>query len=495
MKPDSIFSNSLSSQRGLRALVRKMLLLPLFAMSLGSCYKITGIHDAKKIDYPSATRSGVKYIPSKTDLSKSAWWKKLKDPQLNQLISQALLRNNNIKSSNATILQAQAQLKAAQYAWIPTLDATANGFTGEGWNSQLTSKQPQINNSFLANQSPTRFRGYVAGFVPAYTVNIMNNISNVKAAKASLAMQQAQAQATQLGIISQMSGAYFMLLSQREQLALEKALSRDLRKLRQLECVRNQKGASDLEAVMSIEQQLAQEEAKIPQIESIVAQSENTIQLLLNRNPGPMKTHRTLLSLNLKQAVPQNLPSSLLKNRPDIMMASNNVKMAYAQLGMAYSAFFPSISLTGFAGDVSVDLINLLKLSPSIWVAQALASSKILNASAYQNIKAAQASCYATYYDYLQTLRSAFADVDNNLTHGQKNRGSYAQTQKGYAAAKRAYVIALSQYKAGATDYRNAVNAKINLDRSRLTLIQAKAQLLDSLVQIYNAVAGGSDVA
>jgi multidrug efflux system outer membrane protein len=469
----------------------KIILLNLFAILLGGCCKNCVIHE--KVSYPKSTRSGIKYVPDKTDLSRVAWWKKLKDPELNHLIAQALSCNDQIKSSYATIEQAQAQLKAAQYAWIPTLGANANGFTGGTWNSHITPRGPLANNSVFSNFSNPRFRGYYAGFIPEYTFNILNNINNVKAANASLAIQNAQTQSTKLGIISQMSGAYFMLLSQREQLAMEKTLRSDLRKLRKLEQIRFQKGASDIETVTNIDQQLAQEEANIPQIENIVAQSENTIRLLLNQNPGPVPTHRTLLSLNIDHLIPKYLPSSVLKNRPDIMIAINNIKIAHAQMGVAYSAFFPTITLTGLVGGASIDLANLLKLSTNIWVAQALASTKIFNASAYQNIKSAKAGFKATYYNYLETLRSVFADVDDALTNEQKTKLSYFQIHKGYLAAKKSYAIALAQYKAGAKDYRTVVNAKINLDRNQLSLVQEKAQLLDSIVQVYSAVAGGYD--
>ncbi|QMT61462.1 TolC family protein [Legionella sp. PC997] len=469
----------------------KIILLNLFALLLGGCCKNCILHE--KVSYPESTRSGIKYLNNHADLSHFAWWKKLHDPELNQLMAQALACNDSIRSSYATIEQAKAQLKAAQYAWIPTLDASATGFTGGTWNTHITPRGQLANNPFFGNLSSLRFRGYNAGFVPGYTLNILNNISNIKSAKASLAMEEAQSQSIKLGIMSQMSGAYFMLLSQREQLAVEIRLSTDLKKLRQLEQIRFKKGASTIETITNLDQQIAQEEANIPQIENIVAQSENTIRLLLNQNPGPIATHRSLFSLNVNQLIPKSLPSAVLKNRPDIMIALNNLKIAQAQIGVAYSAFFPTIALTSLIGGASVDLTHLLKLSTNIWIAEAVASTKIFNASSYQNIKSAKAGFKAIYYDYLGTLHSAFADVDDALTNQQKNNLSYLQTYKGYLAAKQSFAIAQAQYKSGARDYRNVINARINLDRSKLTLIQEKAQLLDSIVQVYNAVAGGYD--
>ncbi|CEG57227.1 TolC family protein [Legionella fallonii] len=470
-----------------------LLLFFLLILLVGGCCKNCLTPD-RKVNYPTQTRNGVKYRDNKEDLSRVAWWKKLHDPQLNQLIMEALSCNNQIKSANATIKQAQAQLKSAQYAWIPTLDGSANGFSGTTWHTHINPTGPLATSSLFSNISNLRFHGYYSGFVPRYSVNILNNIATIKAAKASLAIEQAQAQATKLGIISQMSGSYFMLLSQREQLKLEKTLVKDLQELRKLEQVRYKSGISDIETVTSIEQDIAQEETKVPQIEKVVVQTENTIRLLLNQNPGPIVTRNSLLALNINHLIPKNLPSSILKNRPDVIIALNNVKSAYAKVGVSYSAFFPTISLTGLFGHSSVDLANLLKLSTNLWVDQATATTKLFNASAYQDIKAAKAGFSALYYEYIQTLRSVFADVDNNLTNEQKDRVAYLQTYKAYLAAKKTYSIVLTQYEAGAKDYRNVVNAKINLDRNRLSLVQEKAQLLDSIVQVYNAVAGGYDV-
>ncbi|MFJ1268545.1 TolC family protein [Legionella lytica] len=470
-----------------------MIFCTVVSILLTGCCKDCKVNE--QVSYPKSTRSGIKYVPDKTELNRVAWWNKMKDPQLTQLIVQALRSNDSIKGSYATIEQAQAQLKAAQYAWIPTFDASASGFTGGTWNPHITPSSQLANNPFFANFPRPRFRGYYAGFAPSYTVNALSNISNVNSAKASLAIQQAQMQSTKLSIISQMSGAYLMLLSQREQLAVERVLTDELKKLRQLEQVRFRKGASDLETLTSIDQQLAQEETRIPQIEGVIAQSENTIQLLLNQNPGPVQTQRSLLALKIKHLIPQQLPSSVLKNRPDIMIATNNVKMSYAQIGGTYAEFFPTISLTGLVGKASLDLTNLLKISTNLWVAQAVASMKVFNPSAYQNIKAAKAGFKTTYYTYLETLRGAFADVDDALTNEHKNRLAYLQTKKGYRAAQRSYSLALTQYKSGAKDYRTVSNAKINLQRSKLSLIQAKAQLLDGIVQVYTAVAGGYDVA
>jgi len=471
----------------------KFILLNAFVILLSGCHRFY-IPLPPNMDYPTKTREGIRYVANEPDLNHKAWWRKINDNDLNQLIARALACNNQIRSANETIIEAQAQLKAAQFAWIPTLDAKVNGFTGGTWNANIQPMGSLAATSIFSNISNLRFRGYYAGFAPGYTFNILNNVSNVKAANASLAVKAAQAQTMRLSIIGQTTGAYFMLLSQREQLAIERELNNDIKKLHRLERARFTSGANDIEITTNIEQQIAQEEAKIPQIEKVIAQTENTVHLLINDNPGALKTHHSLLALNIKPLMLKSIPSSVLKERPDIMIALNNIKMAHAQVGVAYSAFFPTIALTSLIGNASLDLTQLLKLSTTFWIAQANANAHIINASSYQNIKVAKAALRTSYYDYIQTLRSAFADVDDNVTNVEMNKRTYLQTSKAYFAAQKTFNIAMTQYKAGAKDYRNVVNAKINLERAKLRLVQEKAQLLDSLVQVYTALAGGADV-
>ena len=107
------------------------------------------------------------------------------------------------------------------------------------------------------------------------------------------------------------------------------------------------------------------------------------------------------------------------------MTAEENLNMSGAKIGVAYAKFFPSISLTDLTGASSVDLNSLLKLATGLWVLQGAASIPLLNGVSYAQIKEAKAGYLASYYNYIQTLRSAFADVDNSLTNQQKMYSVY----------------------------------------------------------------------
>ena len=441
---------------------------------------------------PTITRSGIPIRPSLKHIPEARWWQKMHDPTLNHLITQALANNNALKTAEANIAEARALLTAARWSWVPTLSASGNGFVGGGWDSSFTPKGPLAHSAAFAQTGNLNFRGYYSGFTPSYSLNILENIHKNKSAEASLRMQQANFENTRLSIISQVTGTYFMLLGQKEQLILQQQLWHDFKKLRQLEWRRLRGGATDLSSVTTWDEQIADNEANTTAIKDSIAQLENALQVLLNRNPDRILTNTSIRQLHAQGMLPKQLPSAVLKNRPDIIMAEENLKISTANVGLAYAYFFPTISLTGLLGGASVELSHLLTLSTNVWVAEAMASLPVLNGSQYAQVQAAKAGYKAAYYTYVHTLRTVFADVDNSLTHQQAMDTAYHNTLTAYSAAQKTYHLMDVRYQTGMVSDRERLNAHISVDNAALNLNTAKMQQLDSLVTLYQSLAGGT---
>ena len=437
---------------------------------------------------PKTMRNGTKVVTYTPSSQQTAWWKQMHDPVLNRLIRRALAKNNQIQTARATIAQAQAQLQAAQFTWLPTLQANGNGFTGSGWDSHVRPEGPLANSRALGAISQIHFNGHFVGFSPKYSLNILDNIYQNRYAEAALAVQKAQYRATRISIISQVSSAYFMLLGQREELKEQRQYVHDLKKLRQLEQSRYQHGASDATSMTDLDRQIDVYTTNLSSLKNSIAQVENALQILLDANPGPLAKYGNVKRLPT-HLIPANVPSVVLKQRPDIMAAEQNLKMAEADVGSAYANFFPMISLTNLVGASSLELIHLLKLSTPLWILQGSIGIPVLNGVSYAQIKEAKAGYLAAYYTYMQTLRSAFADVDNSLTNQQKMNAIYLSQFKARKNAKKYYNLALARYQAGAKDYREVLNAKLSVDTANLNLTLAKMQQLDSIVEVYQSLA------
>jgi multidrug efflux system outer membrane protein len=161
---------------------------------------------------------------------------------------------------------------------------------------------------------------------------------------------------------------------------------------------------------------------------------------------------------------------------------------------VATSTFFPTISLTGGLGTASNSLNNLFNASNNFWQAQINAMMPILNLSVFGQIKAAKGAYYAAYYNYINAVRNAFAQVDNGLEGHQKIRESYKSQETLYNSTKLAYDLGNDRYTDGADSYITMLQYKIKYDNAAITLSQVKLQELQSIVNLYQVLAGGYSV-
>ena len=470
--------------------ISKICLLTLVSVFSG-CALFSPDYQQPEIVPPSTTRNGTPIESAVQDLAEFQWWKKLNDPVLNKLITDGLVNNNQVQIAVGNIMQAKADLSAAEYAWIPSLSGTVGGFSGSSFGTNLTPQGALAGRAPSGNLANTNFNGYYGGFMPSYSFNVFQNISRTKMAKATLDMQKAAINATKLTLIGQISGDYFMLLGQKKQLILQQQMIVDLQSLRKLQHVVVQNGAADSSNLAIIDQEIASYQSKIPTIQNSISNSENAIQLLLNNNPGAINTKTDIDDISVDGLIPTNLSSGILKNRPDIIEAEANLRVAHANIEVANSVFFPNISLTGFVLGDSIALSNLLNTTGGLWGGLATAGMPIINAAAFEDVKAAKGGYHVAYYNYMQTVKSAFADVDNSLTNQQKMNEMYKLTLKSTQAATEYYQISLNKYNAGDKDYRTVVEAKLNLDSALLSQNQAKMQQLDAIVTVYQSLAGG----
>lgn len=415
-----------------------------------------------------------------------AWWTKFHDPQLNQLITEALANNNDLGIATGNVLAAQAALKKVQFSWLPTLGLAGTGFGGRFSNTEVTQPLP-----ILPFNHPPRFNGYFAGFVPEYTLNAITSIKQGDVARFNLALQTAETNAVRLGVISQMAGSYFSLLGLKKQLALQEQMIRDATSLRKLTAIQCQQGAVSTINVAALDQSIATLRKKTPKLHHDITKIENAINVLTNRNPDSIITKNNFDHLSTQDIIPINLPSETLKTRPDIAIAEYQLQISHAMVGVAASQLFPSISLTGLGGASSLDLTSLLNFGSGLGAGLAIAKMPLISMEIYAEIARAKGKKYAAYYNYLKTVRNAFAEVDNALSQHATVDQTYEQQYIAVKKAQEQYTIAENQYKQGAISYSKTLLTKLNLDYMKAGLNQAKMHQMRSIVNLYQVFGGG----
>ncbi|AUR51970.1 efflux transporter outer membrane subunit [Aquella oligotrophica] len=459
---------------------------------LSSCALLGPDYHEPQLNAPQAwsARDGntAQSIESMPDM---AWWQKFNDSQLNRLIESALVHNNNLQVAMGNLLQAQASLKKAQMGWVPTLSIGGTGFAGQYFNPgfQNNSSYPLLNS--VSQNNPQNFDGYAFGAMPSYTLNVFSLIKQGEIAKLNVALQKQSVNAMRLAVISQVANSYFTLLGLHKQLELQQQMLADARDLRKYNQIQYRKGSIGQLNLEGLDQFISSLEAKIPEIEDSITQTENALQVLTNNNPGKIQMGNTFDNINTDGIIPVNLPSEVLKSRPDIAVAEYQLQVNNANIGAVTSQFFPTISLTGNVGQMTMQLSNLFNAGGDFWFGALGAAMPVFNLGLYADVDKAKGGYYAAYYNYIQTVRNAFSQVDNGLSKHDSLTKQYKIQEAGYQKAQNMYAIGQKQYKNGAISLANTVGFKLNIDYTKAGLNQLKIQQLNSIVNLYQVLGGG----
>lgn len=468
----------------------KQLSLTLLICAISGCALYGPTYTKPNIDTSSqwSSTDSLSKVESGANLSDTAWWQRFDDKELNSLIKEALESNNNIQMSIGSVVQAQGYLQQIQMGWVPTV-----GGQVAYSNTQVVGAANAASNASSVGASSSS-TGYGAGFVPSYSLNILQQLRYQEAAKASLMAAQYTKDAMRLTIISQVASGYFTLIGQDYQLELQKQLVEDLGKQLQLGQDQYKLGYISLLTLQNYEQQYYTAKAQLPIIQNNIVQSQNALRVLIDKNPGNIKRGISFINIKIDGVIPAGLPSDVLKHRPDIMQAEQQLIEANANIGVANSNFFPTVSLTGALGSSATDLSGLFTPGTDFWQQQIQATMPFLNLSYLGTIKGAKGAYYNSYYNYINTVRTAFQQVDNALSGHQQLTNSYNIQKSQLDSAQLGYKIGDERYKQGADSYATMLNYKITMDNASITLSSIKLQQLQSIVTLYQSLAGGYNV-
>ena len=422
------------------------------------------------------------------NLPDTAWWEKFNDKSLNSLMYQALKNNLSVQQSIGSITQAQGYLEQVEMGWVPTVAVSpALGYSTTGaFNGNLSGG--------ASSATVGRNTGYNVGLVPNYTLNIFQQLRTQEAAKAQLYAARATKDAMRLTILSQVAGSYFTLSEQNYQLQLQESLVADTGKLYELASSQYKDGYISLLTLQTYEQNYQAAKAQIPIIQNNIVATQNALQVLINRNPGPIMLGSNFTDIAMDGIIPANIPSTVLRQRPDVVSSEQQLVAANADIGVATSVFFPTISITGGLGTASPSLDGLFNDTNDFWQFSSAASFPLVDFAAFGSIKSAKGAYYTAYYNYIYTIRNAFSQVDSGLSAHQKTTDSYKEQAKVYDSTVVAYNLTFDSFHDGLYSELDALNSKVAVDNAAITLANLKLQQLQTIVNLYQYLAGGYNV-
>ena len=432
--------------------------------------------------YRGADQQGASALPSQNksaSLSDEKWWEVFQDKELQELIRTALRQNYDVRIAAARILEAQAQLGITRADQYPSVAVGGN----------ITNQQ-----SAAAGPIPSfeQTQGQVS-VSAAWQVDFWGRFRRAtEAARANLLASEWARRQVITTLVANVASAYFQLREFDLELEIARRTVGSRTGSLQLTKTLQEHGANSMLDVRQAEQLVYTASEQVPDLERRVAQQENALSILLGNNPGDIPRGLKLTEQPHSPDVPAGLPSALLERRPDVRQAEEQLVAANAEIGVARSAFFPQITLTGSAGYQSSALASLFTGPSGFWsMAGGLTQPIFEGGRIRSNLRLTQAQEQEAVLFYEKTIQGAFRDVSDSLIGYRKNREFREQQELLTQAAQDAARLSEIRYRAGESSYLEVLTNETNYFAAELGLAQAQGNELISLVQLYQALGGG----
>jgi multidrug efflux system outer membrane protein len=420
------------------------------------------------------------------DTANTAWWGQFDDPVLNDLIQIAIQENKDVRIAAARVEQFLGLYGTTRAALFPQVGAAAGASRERA--SQVTGPKPLES---FSSSNPT-FNNYEIYLNASWEIDLWGKLRRAtEAARASLLSSEDARRAVILTLVTSVAGSYVNLRDLDKQYEIAKQTAGVREASYKLFKLRFEGGIiSELE-LSQVKSEYEEALSRIPFYEKLIAQQENALSVLLGRNPGPIPRGKSIDELVLP-AIPAGLPSDLLANRPDIRQAEENLIAANANIGVAKSQYFPTISLTGFLGFASNDLSKLFTSSAGTWAFGVPISMPIFTAGAIAGqVRASEAVQQQLLFRYQQVIQTAFREVDDSLVDQKRSR-EQLETQGEQVGTLRQYArIARLRFDEGYTSYLEVLDAERSLFNAQLSYAQTQGTIFQSLVNVYKAMGGG----
>ncbi|CAB3780956.1 Outer membrane protein OprM [Paraburkholderia caffeinitolerans] len=417
------------------------------------------------------------------------WWLIYDDAQLNGLMDQLNASNQTVAQYAAAYRQARALVGEARAAYFPVVSASfsgsrarsparvsnsnSNGFTGSG------SISNNVNLGLDATWEPDLW-GKVSRTVSAQE-------AGQQGAAADLANARLSAQAT-------LAQTWFALRSLDAQQKLLDDTVAAYQKSLQLTQNQYAQGVAGRADVIQAQTQLQSAQAAAIDNGVARAQDEHAIAVLVGKPASAFSIPASALTAT-PPTVPVTMPSALLERRPDIASAERKAAAANEQIGIAISAFFPTLTLSASGGFESSVLSQLLSMPSRFWTLGPSLAATVFDAG----LRRAQTEAARAAYDqqvaaYRQTVLAAFQDVEDNLASQRILAQEIVVQQQAVESAQHALRIVTNEYKAGTTDYQNVLSSQTTAFTAQQKLASIAGQRMVSSVGLVKALGGGWDV-
>jgi multidrug efflux system outer membrane protein len=411
------------------------------------------------------------------------WWSAYRDPQLDQLIAQALKDNPTLAAAQARLMAARAALGADRAASGVQAGLSA-GLNRQRYSGNGLFPEP-IGGAYYNDASVQLKAGYDVDWWGKHRALVAASLGEVNARLA----EYSQAEQTLAALVAQ---SYFRLqaLWAREANAqARKALLRELVADRE---ARIAHGLASIDEQRSAERELATLDEQAASLATQAGREREALRALTGAGGEALAGLAPRALPATGAALPQRLGFELLARRPDLQAAHWRVEASLGRVAASRAAYYPDLNLAGAIGLDAISLGKLLRTaSRTVFLGSALDLPLFDSGRLDAQIETARAQRNELVADYNQRVLDAVREV---ATEGVTLQG-FEQQAAAQAAARSASAALLAsankRYAQGLANQSALLQARYTLLQHDDAALQLQDATLQTQVALIEALGGG----
>ncbi len=435
--------------------------------------------------------------------SYAAWWKSFNDPVLDRLVDEALAANLDLKSAVARVRQARYSRIIAASPLFPQLGGTGSytrthqsgGLSSESVSESAGGTISGGTTGMTSGGQEIRTDLYQLGLDASWELDIFGGTRrSLEAATADLRAAEEDRRDVMISLISEVGVTYLDLRGYQQQIVIAKKNLAAQEHSADITRKRYEAGLANGLDMANAQGQAASTRAQIPLLESAARQAIYSLSVLLAREPGALVQELSPTGAIPSQpaAVPVGLPSDIVRKRPDIRRAEEQLHAATAAVGIATADLFPRFTLTGSFGERGTEWQTLGNRGNHYWsVGPSVNWPIFAGGRIWANVKVQNALQEQALAGYEKTVLTALKDVESALIAYSKEQQHYAALTEAVENGRRAVDISTRLYTVGRSDFLNVLVAQRALFAYEDAWVISRRNLSTDLIAIYKALGGG----
>ncbi|HVW67912.1 MAG TPA: efflux transporter outer membrane subunit [Steroidobacteraceae bacterium] len=422
----------------------------------------------------------------------ATWWRSLNDPELDSLVSRAVVANPDVQI-------ALDRLQAARTYEISTFgtvlpEAGASAGAGRGTGTDLTRGRASQALVSADNTNGLKHINELAGFDALWQIDVFGQYRReIEAARADAQATLAERNQVLVAVIADVARAYIDMRGLQTRAAVLHHAKDTLQESLRIVRIRYERGITNELDVTLATRELGVLEAQIAPVEAEVSAAQYTIATLLGLYPEDLLKELTPPAMipSVPAVTQTGLPLDLLRRRPDIAQAERELAASTARIGVATGDLFPQLSISAAIG-FQRQALGYPVVGQHIWSAGPSAGWSLLDFGALDaQVEIARLNTRAQLVNYKRTIQNAVKEVDTTWDAYSADQDRVSKLGDALVASQRAVTLANKRYTRGLTDFLNVVDAERQEYDIEEQYSDAQVAVAEQFIALYRSLGGG----